>query len=84
MIMSVCKPGDKIIMPRNAHKSAINGLILSGAIPVYVQPETNDQLGIAMGVSVENIEKAIAENPDVKAVFLINPTYYGATSDLKR
>lgn len=84
MIMSVCRPGDKIIMPRNAHKSAINGLILSGAIPVYVQPETNDELGIAMGVSVENVEKAIAENPDVRAVFLINPTYYGATSDLKK
>ncbi|WP_407647642.1 aminotransferase class I/II-fold pyridoxal phosphate-dependent enzyme [Clostridium brassicae] len=84
MIMSVCKPGDKIIMPRNAHKSAINGLILSGALPVYVQPEVNDELGIAMGVSVENIERAIAENPDVKAVFLINPTYYGAVSDLKK
>ncbi|MCY6372044.1 aminotransferase class I/II-fold pyridoxal phosphate-dependent enzyme [Clostridium ganghwense] len=84
MIMSICKPGDKIIMPRNAHKSAINGLILSGAVPVYVQPETNDNLGIAMGVSVENVEKSIAENPDVKAVFLINPTYYGATSNLKK
>lgn len=83
MIMSVCNPGEKIIMPRNAHKSAINGLILSGAVPVYVQPETNDRLGIAMGVSVESIEKAIAKNPDVKAVFLINPTYYGATANLK-
>lgn len=83
MIMSVCNPGEKIIMPRNAHKSAINGLILSGAVPVYVQPETNDRLGIAMGVSSECIEKAIAKNPDVKAVFIINPTYYGATSDLK-
>ena len=51
MVMSVCNPGEKIIMPRNAHKSAINALILSGAVPVYVQPETNDRLGIAMGVS---------------------------------
>ncbi|MCT4509548.1 MAG: aminotransferase class I/II-fold pyridoxal phosphate-dependent enzyme [Tepidibacter sp.] len=84
MIMSVCNPGDKIIVPRNAHKSAINGLILSGGIPVYVQPQTNDELGIAMGVSVESIEEAIEENPDVKAVFIINPTYYGATSNLKR
>jgi len=84
MIMSVCSPGDKIIIPRNAHKSAINGLILSGGIPVYVQPRTNHDLGIAMGVSVESIEEAIEENPDVKAVFIINPTYYGATSNLKR
>ncbi|KOA18143.1 arginine decarboxylase [Clostridium homopropionicum DSM 5847] len=84
MIMSVCNPGEKIIMPRNAHKSAINGLILSGAIPVYVQPETNDKLGIAMGVSAESIEKAIAKNPEVKAIFIINPTYYGVVSDLKQ
>lgn len=83
MIMSVCEPGDKIIMPRNAHKSAINGLILSGAIPVYIQPEINERLGIAMGVTIENVEKAIARNFDAKAIFLINPTYYGATSDIK-
>lgn len=83
MIMSVCEPGEKIIIPRNAHKSTIGGVILSGAIPVYVQPEINEQLGIPMGVSVESIKKAIKENPHAKAVFLINPTYYGATSDLK-
>ncbi len=83
MIMSVCDPGDKIIMPRNAHKSTIGGIILSGAMPVYVQPEINDRLGIAMGVSVESIKKAIKEHPHAKAVFLINPTYYGVASDLK-
>jgi arginine/lysine/ornithine decarboxylase len=82
MIMSVCEPGDKIILPRNAHKSAINGLILSGAEPVYIQPEINDDLGIAMGVSVEEVERAIVRNHDAKAIFLINPTYYGATSDI--
>lgn len=84
MIMSVCNPGDKIIIPRNAHKSAINGLILSGALPLYIQPEINERLGIAMGITAENIEIAIGNNPDAKAIFLINPTYYGAVSDLKR
>ncbi|EOD01708.1 aminotransferase class I/II-fold pyridoxal phosphate-dependent enzyme [Caldisalinibacter kiritimatiensis] len=83
MIMSVCEPGDKIILPRNAHKSAINGLILSGAEPVYIQPEINYELGIAMGVSLEEVEKAIVRNSDAKAIFIINPTYYGATSDIK-
>ena len=83
MIMSVCEPGDKIILPRNAHKSAINGLILSGAEPVYMQPEINEELGIAMGVSLETVEKAIARHFDAKAIFLVNPTYYGATSDIK-
>lgn len=83
MIMSVCKPGDKLIMPRNAHKSAINGLILSGAVPVYVQPEYNTELGIAFGLTTKKLKEAILEHPDAKAVFIINPTYFGAVSELK-
>ncbi len=83
MIMSVCGPGDKIILPRNAHKSATNGMILSGATPVYVQPVICEKLGIAMGVEVEAVKATILANPDAKAVFVINPTYYGAASDLK-
>ncbi|ANY67840.1 arginine decarboxylase [Paenibacillus sp. BIHB 4019] len=83
MIMSACEPGDKIIIPRNAHKSTIGGIFLSGAIPVYIQPEINDQLGIAMGISEESLKKTIKEHPHAKAVFVVNPTYYGAVSDLK-
>ncbi len=83
MIMSACQAGDKVILPRNSHKSAINALILGGITPVYVQPEMNIRLGIAMGVTIEKIKEAIALHPDAKAVFLINPTYYGAASDLK-
>ena len=83
MILSACEPGSRIIIPRNAHKSTIGGIILSGAMPVYVQPEINAELGIAMGVSVDSIKKAIRQNPHAKAVFVINPTYYGMTSDLK-
>ncbi|PAB56888.1 aminotransferase class I/II-fold pyridoxal phosphate-dependent enzyme [Anaeromicrobium sediminis] len=84
MIMSVCHQGDKIIIPRNVHKSAINALILSGAHPIYVQPEIDDHIGISLGVSVESYKKAIEENSDAKALFVINPTYYGIVSDLKK
>ncbi|WP_105619632.1 aminotransferase class I/II-fold pyridoxal phosphate-dependent enzyme [Vallitalea okinawensis] len=84
MIMSTCSPGDKIIIPRNVHKSAINGLILSGAIPIYVQPCVDEKLGIANGVSFENVKDCIDKHPSAKAVFIINPTYYGMVSDLKR
>lgn len=83
MIMSACEPGDKIIIPRNAHRSTIGGIILSGVVPVYLQPEVNEDLGIAMGVDEESLKNAIKENPHAKAVFLINPTYYGVVSDLK-
>lgn len=82
MIFTACKPKDKIIMPRNVHKSAINALILSGAHPVFVAPEIDETYGILNGVRLETIKKAIDHNPDAKAVFLINPTYFGAVSDL--
>ncbi|MCI1268660.1 MAG: aminotransferase class I/II-fold pyridoxal phosphate-dependent enzyme [Ruminococcus sp.] len=84
MIMYACKSGDKIIMPRNVHRSAINALIICDAIPVYVNPDVNNKLGIALGMSLSDVEKAIEENPDAKAVLVNNPTYYGICSDLKR
>ncbi|HHW30096.1 MAG TPA: aminotransferase class I/II-fold pyridoxal phosphate-dependent enzyme [Clostridiaceae bacterium] len=83
MIMSTCKRNDKIIMPRNVHRSAINALVICGAIPVYVNPGVQEKLGIPLGMTVKDIEKAINENPDAKAVFVNNPTYYGVCSDLK-
>lgn len=84
MIMTVCEPGDKIIVPRNAHKSVIGGIILSGAEPIYIQPEINNYLGFAMGITPESVRVALHKHPDAKAVFVINPTYYGVASDLER
>lgn len=83
MIMSVCKPGDKIIMPRNVHRSAINALVVCGAIPVYVNPGVNKELGIPLGMSLEEVEKVVLKNPDAKAILVNNPTYYGVCSDLR-
>ena len=83
MIMSVCKTGEKVIMPRNVHRSAINALVVNGAIPVYINPGTNKQLGIPLGMSVEDVKKAIIENKDAKAVLVNNPTYYGICSNLR-
>lgn len=83
MIMTACKDGDKIIMPRNVHRSAINALVVTGAIPVYVNPGTNKKLGIPLGMSVEDVKKAMDENPDAKAVLVNNPTYYGICSNLE-
>lgn len=82
MVMTACKAGEKIIMPRNVHRSAINALVICGAVPVYVDPGVNRRLGIPLGMSVEGVKKAIEENPDAKAVLVNNPTYYGVCSDL--
>ena len=84
MILSVCKSGDKIIMPRNVHRSAINALVLSGAVPVYVNPDVNQRLGISLGITVAEVEDAIKKNPEAKAILINNPTYYGICSDIKR
>lgn len=83
MVLSVCKRGDKIILPRNVHRSVINALVLNGAIPIYVNPDMDPKLGIALGMKVEQVEQAIRENPDAVAVLVNNPTYYGICSDLK-
>ncbi|HIT80210.1 MAG TPA: aminotransferase class I/II-fold pyridoxal phosphate-dependent enzyme [Candidatus Faecivivens stercorigallinarum] len=82
MVMTACKAGEKIIMPRNVHRSAINALVICGAVPVYVDPGVNRRLGIPLGMSVEGVKKAIEQNPDAKAVLVNNPTYYGVCSDL--
>jgi lysine decarboxylase len=83
MIMSTCKAGDEIIMPRNVHRSSINALVVCGAVPVYVNPGVNHQLGIPLGMAVEEIERAMKEHPKAKAILVNNPTYYGVCSNLK-
>lgn len=83
MILSVVGDGDKIIVPRNVHKSVTAGIILSGAKPVFMQPEIDKNIGIAHGVTPETVKKTLEENPDAKAVLIINPTYYGVAADIK-
>ncbi len=83
MVLSCCKRGDKIILPRNVHRSVINALVLCGAVPVYVNPEVDRRLGISLGMRREQVQKAILEHPDAVAVLVNNPTYYGICSDLR-
>ena len=59
MILSTLHDGDKIVIPRNAHKSIMSAIILSGAIPIYIDPEVNDILGIAQGVTTKSVKKAL-------------------------
>lgn len=82
MIMSTCSQGDKIILPRNVHVSVLNAVILSGAVPIYMNPKIHETLGISLGISPSEFEGCIKANTDAKAVFINNPTYYGICSDL--
>ncbi|HFR3797600.1 TPA: aminotransferase class I/II-fold pyridoxal phosphate-dependent enzyme [Streptococcus suis] len=83
MILATCKAGDKIILPRNVHKSALNALVLCGAIPVYVDMSVEPRIGIALALENAAFERAISEHPDAVAVLINNPTYYGICSDLR-
>ena len=82
MIMAACNTGEKVIMPRNVHRSAINALVVCGALPVYVNPGVNKELGIPLGMSTRDVKRAIEQNPDAKAILVNNPTYYGICSNL--
>ena len=55
MVLTACKRGDEIILPRNVHKSVINALVLCGAVPVYVNPEVDQRLGISLGMPLPDI-----------------------------
>ncbi|KFZ40682.1 MULTISPECIES: aminotransferase class I/II-fold pyridoxal phosphate-dependent enzyme [Thermoactinomyces] len=83
MVMSVVHPGEKIIVPRNVHKSVITAIILAGAYPVFVHPEMDERLGIAHGITASQVQKALNRHPDAKAVLVINPTYYGIAGNLR-
>lgn len=83
MVLSVCKAGDEIILPRNVHKSVINALVLCGAVPVYVEVRVDPNIGIATGVRVEDLAEVIKAHPHAKALLINNPTYYGIASDMK-
>lgn len=83
MVMSVCGPGDKIIVPRNVHKSVLSAIIFSGAMPIFVHPEIDNELGISHGITTNAVKEAIVNHPDAKAVLVINPTYFGFVADLK-
>ncbi|MBA4537914.1 aminotransferase class I/II-fold pyridoxal phosphate-dependent enzyme [Bacillus aquiflavi] len=83
MIMTVCGPGDKIIVPRNVHKSVMTAIIFSGATPIFIHPEIDENLGISHGISPESVQRALEQHPDAKGVFVINPTYFGICADLQ-
>ncbi|MEH2308271.1 aminotransferase class I/II-fold pyridoxal phosphate-dependent enzyme [Nostoc sp.] len=81
-ILATCGTGDKIILPRNVHSSAIAGLILSGAIPIFLNPEYDPVLDIAHSITPNAVESALQQHPDAKAVLTVYPTYYGVCGNL--
>jgi arginine/lysine/ornithine decarboxylase len=83
MMMAALNPGDKLALPRNCHKSAMGGLIMSGATPVWMQPEVDEALHMDHTVTPQTVRETLAREPDVRAVYIVSPTYYGVAADLE-
>ncbi|AKG23444.1 aminotransferase class I/II-fold pyridoxal phosphate-dependent enzyme [Calothrix sp. 336/3] len=82
-ILATCGDGDKILLPRNVHSSAIAGLILSGAMPIFLNPEYDTTLDIAHSITPQTVATALEKHPDAKAVMMVYPTYYGVCGDVQ-
>lgn len=81
-ILAVCNPGDKIILPRNVHISVISGLIISGAVPIFIQPEYDTQMDVSYSITPKALDMTLKQHPDARAVMLVYPTYEGICGDL--
>lgn len=82
-VMTICKPGDKLMIARDCHRSAVAGMMLAGVVPIYVKPKFDRYFGIPTVVSPEDIESALRQNPEVVGVYITRPNYYGVCSDIK-
>ena len=82
MIMGTVGPNETIIIPREAHRSVISGLVLSGAKPVYMDCQFDERWGIPLGVSLEDAVRTMEAHPEAKAILLVYPNYYGVGVDI--
>ncbi len=81
--INLFKEGDKILIDRNCHISVVNGLILSGATPVFIETSLNE-FNIPNPPTLDAVEKAFLENSDAKGLFITSPNYYGLSAELKK
>jgi arginine decarboxylase len=81
-MLSVLDIDDKVLIPRNCHISVLNGLILTHAQGIFLEPEYDEDFGVAKAISPNAVERKLNEYPDIKAVIVTSPTYEGVVSDV--
>jgi lysine decarboxylase len=82
LCLALAPPDQRVLIQRNSHASIIDGLVLSGGLPTYVAPENHAELGMALGVTPEALERGLQSAPDARAAFIVSPTYYGMAADV--
>lgn len=80
MILAACNPNDTVLVQRNSHKSIMHALRLANVRPVFLSPEHDEQSQVSTNVSYETVSRALKSIPDVKALILTTPNYYGMVS----
>lgn len=83
MLLTALNPGEKLLLPRNAHRSVAGGLVLGGIEATYLQPEFNEDFGLQMQVTPEAVAEALEADAAIKAVLLTSPNYYGVAADVR-
>ena len=83
MVAATAREGEEILIPRNAHKSVLMGLIISGATPKYIMPKISREWGIHGGIDPAEVRIFLEQNPKCRAVFAVSPSYYGFCSDIR-
>ena len=82
MLQAAAAPGEKLLIPRNAHKSVWDGLVITGAQPIYLQPEMDEAQGLAGQITPAQVHQALEQHPDIKGLLLVHPNYYGMGGDI--
>ncbi|MGB9804239.1 aminotransferase class I/II-fold pyridoxal phosphate-dependent enzyme [Desulfofundulus sp.] len=84
LLLAMCRPGDEILLPRNAHRAVLGGLVFSGAKPVFLEPAVIEEFGMAAGLTSQVVAGALEEHPRARGLLVLHPTYYGVTGDLQQ
>ena len=82
LLMSMTADGESILLPRNCHRSFYGGMVLCGAMPVYIPSQIDDGLGLELAVKVTEVENCLRQHPDIKTIFITSPSYFGTCSDI--
>ena len=83
MLISALKPGEKVLIPRNAHRAVAGALVIGGLEAIFLPPEYDESFGINTQITAEAVTKALIADPTIKAVLITSPNYYGMAADLK-
>lgn len=80
-ILAACRPSETILLPRNAHRSVWSAMAIGDVRPLWLEVPEKD--GLALSIEPRQLDEALSKHPEVRAVFLINPSFYGVLPNLQ-